>query len=62
MSSGKVVITSNEDREIPEEIKTYISRDIKNDIIVWKFKTEAEAIRAAREFMNVGFETVQRII
>lgn len=65
MSSGKVVLTSRE-REVPSgffdafECECY--PDVKKNILVWNFKYEDDAIRAARIFMESGFEYVKRVI
>ena len=56
---GKVVITSKQDLELPDSLR-YESRAIKKNLIIWNFKTEEDAIRAARLFMNSGFEVVRR--
>jgi len=57
---GKTVITSRE----PEKLVNIKERPIcyveAKDNIIWKFNTEDEAIRAAKQFMNAGFEYVQR--
>jgi hypothetical protein len=58
--SGRTVITSKE----PEKLVNMSERPIcyveSKDNIIWKFKTEDEAIRAAKQFMNAGFEYVKR--
>jgi hypothetical protein len=58
---GKVVITSKQDVELPKSL-VYQSRAIKKNLIIWRFKTEEDAIRAARLFMSAGFEVVRRPI
>ena len=59
MSKGKIVITSKENRQLPQ-MRCRV--DVKADVILWTFRTEDEAIRASREFMNLGYTYVQRII
>lgn len=55
------VITSNEPDKIviPDNARP-VSYVEARDAIIWKYKTEDEAIRAARAFMNAGFEYVKR--
>ena len=68
---GKVVITSKQ--EYPySEARKMVSAEEKESVIghctikeganyvIWHFSTEDEAIRHAREFMQMGFEYVQR--
>lgn len=60
----KKVITSKE--QMPYMLAWEKYRDVatieeKKDNIVWNFKSEDEAIRATRLFMNIGFEYVRRI-
>lgn len=58
------VITSKE--QMPyllawEKYREIAEIEEKKNYIVWNFKTEDEAIKATRLFMNIGFEYVQRI-
>ena len=60
----KKVITSKE--QMPymlawEKYRDVVEIEEKKDNIVWNFKSEDEAIRATRLFMNIGFEYVQRV-
>lgn len=59
--TGKVVITSKQNIELPKSF-VYDSKDVKKDLIIWRFKTENQAIKAAKVFMNKGFEVVRRIV
>lgn len=60
---GKTVITSKE--QTPyfyawEKYKDTADIVTLDSMILWMFKDEDEAIRAAKLFMNLGFEYVQR--
>lgn len=60
---GKVVITSKEQHPFSQAVKIVgDTASIREGVnyVVWKFKTEDEAIRHSREFMELGFEYVQR--
>ncbi len=61
-ADGCTVITSREEEKIPNSVVLYEERIMLKDSIVWKFSTQYEAIRASREFIEAGFESVQRII
>ena len=58
--AGKTVITSKQNYTLSKDIKPISQYEFK-DKIVWKFKTEDEAIRASRAFMENNFEYVQRV-
>ena len=61
---GRTVITSKEQSPYLmgwEKYKDVADIDVKETNVLWKFKDEDEAIRAARLFMNLGCEYVQRV-
>jgi hypothetical protein len=58
--SGRTVITSNEPEKLVKLNEKPICYVESRDNIIWKFKTEDEAIRAAKCFMESGFEYVRR--
>jgi hypothetical protein len=61
---GKTVITSKEQTPYLyawEKYKDEADIYVKETNVVWKYKDEDEAIRAAKLFMNLGFEYVQRV-
>jgi hypothetical protein len=61
---GRTVISSKEQTPYLyawEKYKDTADIDIKDSMILWKFKDEDEAIRAAKLFMNLGCEYVQRV-
>lgn len=57
--NGKTVITSKQSIELPKSLR-YEEKEVKKNMIIWRFRTEDEAIRAAKTFMNRGFEVVRR--
>jgi hypothetical protein len=61
MNNGTVVITSREDRIIEGCIGGVKKIEPTTDFLVWKFKNEDYAIRAAKVFMNSNFEYVIRV-
>lgn len=61
---GKTVITSKEQSPYLmgwEKYKDVADIDVKQSMVVWKFKTEDEAYRASQLFMNLGCEYVKRV-
>ena len=61
---GKTVITSKEQSPYLmgwEKYKDVADIDVKDSMVLWKFKDEDEAIRASKLFMNLGCEYVQRV-
>ena len=61
MHEGRTIITSKQDIETPA-IRGLIGKEVKKNMIIWRFRTEDDAIRAGRKFMNIGFEVVRRPI
>ena len=60
---GRTVITSKEPSKLALVKVTNVTGYVETkDNIVWKFKTEEDAIKAANDFMNAGFEYVRREI
>ena len=61
---GKTVITSKEQSPYLmgwEKYKDIADIDVKDSMVLWKFKDEDEAIKAGNLFMNLGCEYVQRV-
>lgn len=58
-----VVITSKEPKPYLlawEKYRNTTEIEVLTDNIIWRFKSEEEAKKAAELFMNLGFEYVQR--
>lgn len=58
-----VVITSKEQTAYMlawEKYRHTAEIEVLTDNIIWRFKSEEEAQKAAELFMNIGFEYVQR--
>lgn len=58
-----VVITSKEQKPYLlawEKYRSTVEIEVLTDNIIWRFKSEEEAKKAAELFMNLGFEYVQR--
>lgn len=61
MHEGRTVITSRQSIELPKNFR-YAEKEVKKNMIIWRFKTEEDAIKASRKFTNLGFEVVRRPI
>lgn len=61
--NGRTIITSKQQGPYLyawEKYRNTARVSVRADNILWEFTSEDEAIRAARLFMNLGFEYVQR--
>lgn len=61
---GCTVITSKD--QVPyleawEKYKDTAKIEVKDSMVVWKFKNNEEAAKAGKMFMNLGFEYVRRV-